>query len=365
MATDNQQIVQLNERIHILDILRGFAVFGILAVNIIAFSLPNHDFSQMVMNPEPTKWYDQLALWFSEYFTEGKFFVIFSFLFGLGFSVQLARAEAKGNNILSFYPRRLLILLGFGILHSLFWWGDVLRIYALLGFVLLAFRKLSNTWLLVMAILCLILSSLIAAVPSIFGDGAASPSDNILLSILFGLTHMGPSVMAMFFFGRIAGQLKIFENVSDYKNLFLKTIILGIIATVGLRVTVFVFIHEPGGIETLLKGLSDIFLSAVYVSALSLLSLHAKGGKRLNAIGNIGRMALTNYIVQTVICVSFFRTFNLEGKVNAAWLLLMTIVIYGLQLLYSRWWLARFKFGPMEWLWRSLTYGKKQSFRLK
>jgi uncharacterized protein len=127
-----------------LDILRGFAVFGILAVNIMAFSLPNHDFSQMVKSSEPIKWYDQLALWFNEYFTEGKFYIIFSFLFGLGFSVQLARAETKGSNIMSFYPRRLLILLGIGILHSFFWWGDVLRIYALLGFVLLAFRKLCN-----------------------------------------------------------------------------------------------------------------------------------------------------------------------------------------------------------------------------
>lgn len=365
MTKDNQQIVQLNERIHILDILRGFAIFGILAVNIIAFSLPNHDFSQMIKSSEPTKWYDHLALWFSEYFTEGKFYVIFSFLFGLGFSVQLTRAEAKGSNIMSFYPRRLLILLGFGILHSLFWWGDVLRIYALLGFVLLAFRKLPNQWLLALSILCVDFSGIVAGFPDIFGNGTGSPSDNILKSILFGLTHMGPLVMAMFFLGRIIGQLKIFEKLHQYKGILTKIIIFGLIISVGLRVITFVFASEQGGNETLLKGLSDMALAAVYVSTLSLLSLRNNIAKQLKSMADVGRMALTNYIVQTIICVSFFRVFDLEGKVNAFWLLLMTIVIYLLQLLYSHWWLNHFKYGPIEWLWPSLTYGKRQSFRMK
>lgn len=365
MTKDNQQIVQLSERIHILDILRGFAVFGILAVNIMAFSLPNHDFSQMIQGSEPAKWYDQLALWFSEYFMEGKFYVIFSFLFGLGFSVQLSRADAKGSNILSFYPRRLWILFGFGILHSLFWWGDVLRIYALLGFVLLAFRKLSNQWLLALSFLCFVFFGVVAGFPDIFGHGAASPSNNILKSILFGLTHMGPSVMAMFFLGRIVGQLKVFEKLQQYKGILPKIIIFGLIISVGLRVDSFLFVSEQGLKETLLKGLSDIVLATVYVSVLSLLSLCNSIVKQLKSMADVGRMALTNYIVQTVICVSFFRIFNLEGKVNAFWLLLMTVVIYLLQLLYSHWWLNHFKYGPMEWLWRSLTYGKRQSFRMK
>lgn len=365
MTRDNQQIIQLKERIYILDILRGFAVFGILAVNIMAFSLPNHDFSQMVINSASPKWYDQLALWFNEYFTEGKFYIIFSFLFGLGFSVQLSRAKAKGSDILSFYPRRLLILLGFGILHSLFWWGDVLRIYALLGFVLLAFRNLSNQWLLVLTALCFAFSGIVAAFPNAFGDGIGTPSDGILKSILFGLTHMGPFVMGMFFLGRIAGQLNVFENLPQYKKLFPKIIIIGLIISVGLRVVATVFTTKPGGMETLLKELSDMALSAVYVSTLCLISLNANYAKHLNPLSYVGRMALTNYIVQTIICVSFFRFFDLEGKVNAGLLLLMTIVIYGLQLLYSRWWLDRYKYGPLEWLWRSLTYGKMQSFRLK
>ncbi|MBK9933260.1 MAG: DUF418 domain-containing protein [Cytophagaceae bacterium] len=365
MAQDNHQIVPLNERIYILDILRGFAVFGILAVNIMAFSMPNHDFSQMILNQETADWYDQLALGFNKYFTEGKFFIIFSFLFGLGFSVQLTRAGAKGNNILSFYPRRLLILLGFGILHSLFWWGDVLRIYAILGFVLLAFRKWSNQWLLTLAVLCIFSSGIVAGFPNLFGDGIGSPSDGILKSIFFGLKHMGTSIMGVFFLGRIVGRLRVFEKLPQYKGLFLKVIIFGLIVSAGLRVIAFIFTTEPGGTETLLKGFSDMALSAVYVCTLSILSLRPNIGKYLNSLGYIGRMALTNYMVQTIICVSFFRIFDLEGKVNAAWLLLMTFLIYRLQLLYSRWWLTRFKYGPLEWLWRSLTFGEMQSFRLK
>ncbi len=364
MTKDNQQIVQPNERIQILDILRGFAVFGILAVNIMAFALPNHDFSQMVESSEPAKWYDQLAMWFNEFFTEGKFYIIFSFLFGLGFSVQLSRAEAKGNNILSFYPRRLLILLGIGILHALVWWGDVLRIYAILGFVLLIFRKLSNKQLLTFAVLCFLFSGVVANFPDIFGDSMGIPSDGILTSILFGLTHMGPSVMAMFFLGRIVGQLKIFENLSQYKNYFLKIIILGTIISAGLKTILVIFATEYNGTTTLLNELSDMALSAVYVSALALLSLRPNANY-LQPMASVGRMALTNYLMQTVICVSFFRIFDLEGIVESAWLLLMTIVIYGLQLWFSHWWLKYFKYGPFEWLWRSLTFGKMQSFHLK
>lgn len=363
MAKDNEQIVKLNERIHILDILRGFAVFGILSVNIAFFSLPNHDFSQMPLSFEPMKWYDQYALWFNEYFTESKFYIIFSFLFGLGFSVQLARSTAKGSNILSFYPRRLLIFLGIGILHSFFWWGDVLRIYAILGFVLLLFRKLSNQWLLAFAILSFAFSGIVVSYPNIFGSATSTPSDGILKSILFGLIHMGPTVMAMFFLGRIAGQLKVFEKLPQYNAILPKIILFGVIFSIGLKQSVFYI--KSGGVQTLLKGLSDMALSTVYVSVFSWLSLRPNIVQHLKLIGNIGRMALTNYIMQTIICVSFFRIFNLEGKVNASWLLLITIVIYIIQLLYSRWWLNRFKYGPMEWLWRSLTYREAQSFRLK
>ena len=113
------------ERIQILDILRGFAIFGILAVNIAGFaspvSIPGY------VSPESLPWYDELATTLVTFFCEFKFYTIFSFLFGLGFSVQLARAEAKGKDIKSFYPRRLWVLFFFGVLHAvLFWLGDIL-----------------------------------------------------------------------------------------------------------------------------------------------------------------------------------------------------------------------------------------------
>jgi len=135
--------VDRTERIQILDILRGFAVFGILAINIGGFASPA--FYPGYLPPEYLPWYDQLAEMLMLFFAEGKFYTIFSFLFGLGFSVQLARAEAKGRDVRSFYPRRLWVLLGLGLLHTvLFWIGDILRHYALLGFALLAFRNRSN-----------------------------------------------------------------------------------------------------------------------------------------------------------------------------------------------------------------------------
>ena len=142
--------VPQSERIHFLDILRGFAIFGILAVNLAGFASPA--FLPGYAPPDSMPWYDELAQTLVLFFAEGKFYTIFAFLFGLGFAVQLARAEAKGKDIRSFYPRRLLVLFGFGVLHSiLFWTGDILRLYAVLGFPLLAFRKRANRTLLIWA----------------------------------------------------------------------------------------------------------------------------------------------------------------------------------------------------------------------
>lgn len=365
-----EQSVQLSERIHILDILRGFAVFGILSVNIMAFSLPNHDFGQMLSgggNMETATWYDQLALLFNEYFTEGKFYIIFSFLFGLGFSVQLARAEAKGNDILSFYPRRLLWLFVMGFLHSLIWWGDVLRLYAILGFGLLVFRKFSTRVLLGLAVLFFCFSGVVAAYPSVFGDGGASQIsgiDGVANSLWLGVIQMGPVAMTMFLLGRVIGRTGFFGKLQQHKSVLKHVVVYGLIIAVTMKLVAYFFVSEYGGWETMFKTLSDIGLSATYVGVLSLLSLEEKTSGFLERMSCVGRMALTNYIAQSVICVAFFKLLDLEGKVDSAWLLLITFVIYALQLLYSKWWLKHFRYGVLEWLWRSLTYRKMQKFRL-
>ena len=379
--------VQQSERIHILDILRGFAIFGILAVNMAGFAtaafLPGYE------PPASVPWTDTLAQNLVLFFAEGKFYTIFAFLFGLGFAVQLARAEAKGKDIRSFYPRRLLVLFGFGVLHSiLFWTGDILRLYAVLGFALLAFRKRSNRTLLIWAGALFALSFVIlgflgapggkeTAIPGFDIVGmarAAYTSSSYLdvlgfqtlaspLSFLILLVIQGPSVMALFLLGLIIGRLHFFERLPEHRPVLWRVLWIGLV--VGLiGNSLFVF-AENDWLASLGFTIGAPALAAFYVGGLSLLSLRARGARLLAPLGQVGRMALSNYVLQSVICAILFGGFGLGlyEEVGAAGLLGLTSVIYLAQIPFSVWWLNRFQFGPIEWLWRSLTYGKRQPWR--
>ena len=132
--------VSLSERILFIDILRGMALFGILAANMRAFVAPIDAYGDIGVLFHGRA--DVLAQWFIDTFIQGKFITIFSFLFGMGFAIQLSRAEARGTRFLSFYPRRLLALALFGLIHGLLIWaGDILLTYALSGAILLLFRN--------------------------------------------------------------------------------------------------------------------------------------------------------------------------------------------------------------------------------
>lgn len=381
--------IQQSERIQILDILRGFAIFGILAVNIAGFASPA--FLPGYAGPENLPWYDALAEKLVLFFAEGKFYSIFSFLFGLGFSVQLARAEAKGKDIRSFYPRRLWVLFGMGILHAILLWnGDILRIYALLGFALLAFRKRSDRTLLIWAGILFVLSFVLVAFmggPVGGGEDTAIPGYDVVgmarlaytspsfISFLSFQTFMalatfvilfliqGASVMALFLLGLLAGRMQFFaklpENRPALKRVFIAGLLIG-----GLGNGVMLLFPDPLP-ASLGFTIGAPALAAAYVSGLSLLSLRAGGSRLLAPLSKVGRMALSNYVLQSVVCALLFNGFGfgLYEKVGAAGLLGITVLIYLVQIPLSSWWLSRFQFGPLEWLWRSLTYGQWQPFR--
>lgn len=375
-----------SERIQILDILRGFAIFGILAVNIGGFASPS--FYPGYLPPE-TPWFDQLAEKLMLFFAEGKFYTLFSFLFGLGFSVQLARAAAKGREVRSFYPRRLWVLFGFGLLHSLvFWIGDILRLYALLGFALFAFRQRSNRTLVLWAGIFLTLGYLILslaggplggseAIPGLDALGMARQvytGDSFLAVVTFqafagvlSFTYIAiaqaGTVMALFLLGLLAGRLKFFEHLPENRPLLKKVIFWG--GLIGLSLNaLFVFVENPW-LSSLGFILGAPTLAAVYLSSLSLLSLSATGAKLLTPIANVGRMALSNYVLQSIVCALIFNGYGLGlyEKVGAAGLWGIVFAIYLCQIPLSAGWLSRFQFGPLEWLWRSLTYGQRQPFR--
>ena len=382
--------IDKTERIQILDILRGFAVFGILAVNIAGFASPA--FYPGYVPPESLPWYDELAETLMLFFAEGKFYTIFSFLFGLGFSVQLARAEAKGRDVRSFYPRRLWVLLGLGLLHTLFFWiGDILRLYALLGFALLAFRSRSNRTLLVWAGIFFALGFVILGLiggPAGGGDTEGMPfdfvtmarqiytSDSFLSVVIFQFfagnisfiviaLAQGASVMALFLLGLVVGRTGFFEGLFENQSTLKKIALWGLM--IGLALNALFVFTENSWLASLGFTIGAPALAATYVSGISLLSLKANGAKLLAPIGQVGRMALSNYVLQSVVCSLIFNGYGLGlfEQVGAAGLWGITFAVYLAQIPLSVWWLRRFQFGPLEWVWRSLTYGKKQPFVLE
>ncbi|MFZ6026311.1 MAG: DUF418 domain-containing protein [Chloroflexota bacterium] len=381
------QPVSQNERIQILDILRGFAIFGILVVNILGFASPRWLPGYPVSEGQP--WYDTLASYLVIFLAEGKFYSTFSFLFGLGFSVQLARAEARGTDIRSFYPRRLWVLFGIGILHALlFWTGDILRVYALLGFALLAFRTRANRTLLVWTGAFFTVSLLILTLMG--GPGASSeaiPGIDLLaiaretytrssilsvlifqaielpFSFLLILLGQGPSVMALFLLGLLAGRQRLFNDIEKNHRAFKRLLWVGLL--LGVAGHSLFLLTENGFLLSLGFTVGAPALAAFYVSGLSLLSQPDWGRRLLAPLANVGRMALSNYVLQSIVCSLIFNGYGLGlyEKVGDAGLLGIAITIYLVQIPLSAWWLQRFYFGPLEWLWRSLTYGKRQPFR--
>ena len=378
------QPVNASERIHILDILRGFAVFGILAVNIAGFSstayLPGYEFTGKL------PWYDAFAEALVLYLADGKFFTIFSFLFGIGFSVQMARAESKGRDLMTFYPRRLGVLLAIGILHAiLFWLNDILRLYALLGFLLLAFRNVSNRSLLAWTGIFFVANyglSLTTAQAELLMPNLADVGREIYLRgsllqvvqfqvlasmyVFVRVLHIqGANVMALFLLGLLAGRVRFFENLPQNRPFLQKILIAGLLTGIALN-----GIHhwlETSWMSNLDFMIGALGLSAAYISGICLLSMNVTGAKLLAPLGQTGRMALTNYILQSVICSFLFNGYGLGlyEKVGAAGLWGFTLAIFGFQVLLSNWWLARFQFGPLEWVWRYLTYLQKPPFRRK
>ncbi len=376
------------ERIPILDVWRGFALLGVLVVDIPGFASPAGLPGYVPSGAMP--WHDALATTLVRLLAEGKFFTLFSFIFGVGFSLQLARAEARGTDIRSFYPRRLWVLLGLGTAHAIFLWtADILRVYSLLGFALLAFRKRSNRallgWTSLFFLLSFVLSGLgrgsrgegNAGIPGIDVVGmarAAYHSSSYLdvlvfqalcfpASTIITLLARGPSVMALFLLGLLAGRSRQLGNLREARPLLRR--VSGISLFAGLASSSLALLTRDPWLASLGAAIGSPGLCAAYASGLALLSSSTAGARALAPLGKAGRMALSNYLLQSMVCSLLFGGFGfaLYERVGQACLLGIAILVYLAQLLLSAWWLDRFQSGPAEWLWRWLTYRRRQPFR--
>lgn len=396
------------ERIDTIDILRGMALFGILMANMRGFSAPEQVYFNIGELFKGAA--DQFVQGFVDLFVQGKFITLFAFLFGLGFAVQMTRAEERGKSV-SFYPRRLAVLLCFGLLHSwLIWWGDILVGYALTGLVLFFFRKRTQKTVatiglalfffpVVMNLGFLIWTRFHGGPPnggagadndaeyhaaiqhaiSVYRDGsyiaAVKQRFQDWKSLNAGVPFLVFAyVLPRFLAGLWVWRTGILKNVQEklptIRRVWAWALFIGFLAD-GIPLFVHHFFHPAPTHGPTLRGIllglcqriSFPALSTFYATSV-VLALQSPRWKRLLAsFGAVGRTALTNYLMQSLVCTWFFHLTKLYGKVGPAWDLIPTFVLFSIQIPLSVWWLKHYQFGPVEWLWRSLTYGYRPPMR--
>ncbi|MGE7767288.1 DUF418 domain-containing protein [Peribacillus sp. NPDC096540] len=309
------------KRIDELDFLRGFALIGIILINI----------TQMInyLIPEQGT-LDYVVRVVLDYGVSQRFFPIFSFLFGIGFYLFIFRANSNGNNGRKLFIRRLLILLAIGFIHHLFQPGEALLPYAICGFILIPFYKFKPKTNFIIAVILLI--------PSLW----------------IGYVFM---IFTMFLLGLCVGQLQVLESLNRYKKTIRR---LQMIALAAIPISLYLQykITSTTGMIDVAGTVGGLAVTLFYVTTLTLLLQHATVKKWLSPLKNIGRMALTNYLMQTFLIICIDSIFNLNNHVHLTTLIMISVGILILQMIYSTIWLKRFKMGPIELLWRIGTYGK-------
>jgi len=410
--------VGVDERLVLLDVLRGFALGGVFLSNLhVWFSgrifLPPESMKEAMEGP-----LNVVTGFVFNFFVFGKFITIFSFLFGLGFALQTGRAEERGAPGGRLYARRLSVMLLLGVAHAVaLWYGDILHVYALFGFTLLLFGRLSGRAILATGLVLALLVSpavgilveflprlgsspeAVAAADQAHAEGwsafqaravASLTSDSYLALVRANVdinermflrpaiigSHVG--ILGRFLIGAYVGRRRLLHDVAQHRRLFRRLLGWGLVAGVigsGVKVALR-FLAVAGGrikpdgmLNQLVHRISDeigaLGFAAFYVAAIALLFQRERWRRALSLFAPAGQMALTNYLSQSVLGVLIFCGVGLglmdkvPGPLNFA----IVFVLFSVQIVWSHLWLARFRFGPAEWLWRSLTYGKAQPMR--
>jgi uncharacterized protein len=355
------------DRLAAIDALRGLALFGVMAVNLV-FEFRTSIFEQFLPTSEITSPVDRSVEIFLDRAMVLKAFALFSLLFGVGLAIQFDRLAERRRTVLLL--RRLITLLAIGLVHLvLIWNGDILTHYALAGLVVLPFL-FGPPWLLAVAGL-LFLGSYFVLSPLVPFPDSTWIAEHILaarhaygtgtlLQVLvfridelpaFVLLHVSifPRTLALFLFGAFIWRAGILRNASDNKALLFSIAIVAFVLTMGAT-----------------RALANVTLAFAYGAIVIGLMTTELGSKLLGWAAPIGRMAFTNYLAQSLIFGWVFYGYGLGlfGQVRASAALAFGVAVYAAQAIFSRWWLKRYKFGPVEWLWRSLTYGAPQPMRL-
>lgn len=402
--------VSISERADILDILRGIALLGICLANYPVFSM------YVIQSPEvlekmPSAIIDKWVAYFHFTVIDGKFYSLFSLLFGIGFSIMLLKSRANGLGLAIFY-RRIFILLLMGLAHILLLWdGDILLLYALIGLFLPLFRNVPDRKLIFLWVL-LIISPIIMDIIKVITDNQWNVSkalERLALAVdnANGITDTNwrtwyldhPTyvdllrynqsgifwryhgllennrifkVLGMFLLGLYVGRKLMYRNLEEHRGLLRKVQIYGFAVGMPFSIIYAYLSLDDHNLpeafalmDTAAYAFSVVPLSLAYTCTICLWFLKGSHRKLLNLFSAPGRMALTNYVLQTLFGIIIFYGvgFGFGAKIGLIYVVLIALCIYSLEMLFSNFWLKQFNYGPLEWIWRSLTYKKRQPFK--
>lgn len=382
------QPVTATDRILAVDILRGIALFGVLAVNLVdefRVSL----FQQFLPFQPPVPPLDSAIGHFISAFLEMKAFALFSILFGVGLAIQSERLASSGSPR-RFLVRRLAVLLVIGLVHLLLIWnGDILTEYALAGFVALPFLSMSarSTAFTATALLALYVVMPALALPISWPSAAwlqhhVLEANHVYATGTYGKIvrfswdelpyivplheYVFPRTLGLFLVGMLAWRGGVLREPHRHRGLLLAVASSGLIAGTLMGAPEWLQAITPWA-ETpversCLANASGIFMGLGYGAAVIALVELTAAKRVLRLFAPLGRMAFTNYLLQSVIFTEVFFGYGLGyfGRLGAAEALVLGIIVYTCQITLSTFWLHRYRFGPIEWLWRTLMYGRRQ-----
>lgn len=392
--------VATHQRIDLIDALRGFALAGVLLANLSDFSLYGLlDESARAALPSASA--DRGLAIALDTLVSTKAMTVFALLFGVGFAIQLERA-ADSVQARVRYAWRLCLLLGFGLLHAwLLWYGDILRYYAVFGLLLLPLVRWSPRALAGLGVFVALAASALMQplmkpwtarfAPAAHADAAALAAfsaDDYALMLAGNFDydlwlHATAWSLPLFTLGRLLlgmaiGRAGLLQNPRDHLGLWRRLLAWNL--PLGAALTVYFALRDHGGLGPGLLGLSGdaarmlsrllrntayLSMGLAYLAGFVLLFQHPRGRRWLGWLAPVGRMALSNYLVQSVLAVGLFYGIGLgigpdHGLIAA---LLAFVAIFAAQSVFSHWWLKTHRYGPLEWLWRCLTYRRRLPLR--
>ena len=398
------------ERIVTLDIIRGFALLGILVMNLPGFSGSDLHLINEVDPNQP--WWDAFAQQVRNVLFDGKFNSLFSFLFALGFTIQLRRLEEREPaSALRIYLTRIVTLFLLGWLHGvLIWSGDILHMYAALGLVLLLIRNWSNRALAILLGISLLSGGMRSLLLTLYSppewnamrleffksrieqSNAAFGNGSYLDTVMTNWQQMAAyyeswftfnSTLAWYFvlltsmiLGLIAGRQRWIENPAAHSDIIRRiqwwSLGLGLAAAGAASAVIGKLTPgEPSMWWVTFRttyALGRVLLMVFYLATIVRLCQHPRAQRWLRVFAPAGQMPLTNYLLQSVIFTFAFYAWGLgywQSVDAAAELLIAFVTFFALQVPLSKWWLSRYRYGPMEYLWRVVTYGTRRAGSLR